>query len=152
MLKSRARMLVHAVLAFAVMGALSACQPAMARDVEARIAAFLAAVRDGTNGSGWDLLRDDVRAAYPGGAAAWVEAIASTDTSALMFSIEDVTVDDYVGCARVTLNPRDAIPFTLYDDALPAPARVASSLSSGPFLICATVGPLPWDAGIHGVG
>lgn len=110
------------------------------------------ALRTGQDGFGWNVLRDWVRSAYPGGGNAWVAAIESTDTSRLTWSIDDVTVDDFVGCANVTLEPREAIPFTLYDDSLPAAARVASSLSSGPFFICATVGPLPCDVGVHGVG
>lgn len=138
-----------------VLVAVAGCTPSLQareRDTEVRIEAFLLALRTGQDGFGWNLLRDWVRAAYPGGGNAWVAAIESTDTSRLTWSIDDVTVDDFVGCARVTLEPRDAIPFTLYDDALPAPARVATSLSSGPFFICATVGPLPWDVGVHGVG
>ena len=122
------------------------------RDTEARIEAFLLSLRTGQDGFGWNLLKDWARAAYPGGGNAWIAAIESTDTSGLTWSIDDVMVDDFVGCARVTLEPRDAIPFTLYDDSLPAAARVATSLSSGPFCICAVVGPLPWDAGIRGVG
>jgi hypothetical protein len=124
-----------------------------ALEAEARIDAFLAAVRDGTNGSGWNLLRNDVRASYPGGGEAWVAAITSADTSGLTWTVDDVVVDDYVGCARVEFGEARAdVPLTLYDARLPAQARVATSLSSGPFHICVTVGPLPIDAGIHGAG
>jgi hypothetical protein len=131
------------------------CQPQelRARDVEARIQAFLDAVRTGSDGFGWNLLEDDVRAAYPGGAEAWIEAIRISDTSDLSWTILDVEVDDFVGCASVDFGRnREGVPFTLYDDSLPARARVASTLERGPFHICATVGPFPWDAGIHGVG
>ena len=135
---------------------MSGCAPSLPNrgaDVEARIDAFLKAVRDGTDGSGWNHLRGDVKAAYPGGGNAWVAAIAQDDPSGLKWTIGEVTVDDFVGCARVDFGEtRGEVPFTLYDDRLPAPARVAISLSSGPFHICATVGPLPFDAGIHGAG
>ena len=111
------------------------------------------ALRTGADGFGWNLLRDDVRRAYPGGAEAWIRAIDSVDTTNLRWSILNVDGDDFVGCANVDVGPdRSALPFTLYDDGLPAQARVASTLERGPFHICATVGPFPWDAGIHGVG
>jgi hypothetical protein len=140
----------------AILASVAACEPsAAARESEARVRidTFLAAVRDGTNGFGWTLLSDDVRAAYPGGGNAWVEAIGSSDRSGLAWTILDVKGEDYRACANVDFGrTREAVPFTLYDDALPGPARVAASLSSGPFHICATTGPFPWDAGIHGVG
>lgn len=137
--------------------AMAACTPPIvadvSRDTEARIQAFLANVRAQTNGSGWEELRAHVREAYPGGRAAWIQAVASSDTSGLTWTIGEITVDDYVGCARVEFGgDRAAVPLTLYDDQLPAPARVATSLSSGPFVICAKVGPLPWDAGVQGIG
>ena len=131
----------------------AACAPASSRAVEARIDGFLAAVRDRTDGFGWDRLRDDVRASYPGGRSAWTAAMGAGDTSGLRWRIEDVSVDDYVGCARVHFDgSRQHVPPALFDDDLPAPARVASDVGDGSFRICATVGPLPFDSGVHGVG
>jgi hypothetical protein len=147
----RLAMVLCGVLAFAV-----GCAPANAareHEVQARIEAFLEALRTGREASGWNLLQDDVRAAYPGGAEAWIQAVRLGDPGGLSWTILDVTVDDFVGCANVDFGrSRDKVPFTLYDDGLPAMARIAASLSAGPFYICATVGPLPWDAGVHGVG
>jgi hypothetical protein len=147
---------VLALLGLVVTAGASACQPSpevRAREVQARLQAFLEALRTGSDGFGWNLLRDDVRAAYPGGAAAWVESIRTTDTRNLTWSILDVTGDDFVGCANVDFGrDRSSVPFTLYDDGLPAEARVAATLEHGPFYMCATIGPLPWDTGIHGVG
>lgn len=147
-----ASLLLAAVLAITA----AACQPSAeqrAREVEARLEAFLTAVRTGRDGFGWNLLRDDVRSAYPGGAAAWIEAIREFDTSVLTWTIDDVDGDDFVGCANVDFGrSRDAVPFTLYDDSLPGPARIAATLERGPFHMCVTIGPLPWQAGVHGVG
>lgn len=132
----------------------AACAPAAREvDVEARIDGFLGAVRDRTDGFGWDRLRDDVRASYPGGQSAWIAAMGAGETSGLRWRIENVFVDDYVGCARVHFDGgRQHVPVALFDDDLPAPARVASDIGDGSFTICATVGPLPFDAGVHGVG
>ena len=111
------------------------------------------AIRSGEDAFGWNLLRGDVREAYPGGSEAWVEAISLADTGGLSWNILEVTVDDFVGCADVDFGPdRDAIPFTLYDDGLPPKARVAATLERGPLHLCATIGPFPWDTGVHGVG
>lgn len=132
----------------------AACVPATrAADVEARIDGFLAAVRDRTEGFGWDRLRDDVRASYPGGRSAWSQAMGASDTGGMTWRVDDVSVDDYVGCARVHFGAsRQHVPPMLFDYRLPAPARVASDIGDGSFWICATVGPLPLDAGVHGVG
>ena len=147
--------LAAALLAILV-AAVGGCQPRpelRARDVEARVQAFLEAVRTGKDAFGWNLLRDDVRAAYPGGSQAWVEAISTTDTRGLTWTILDVTVEEFAGCADVDFGRvRDAVPFTLYDDGLPPKARVAATLERGPLHLCATIGPFPWNTGIHGVG
>jgi hypothetical protein len=82
-----------------------------------------------------------------------MEAVGGRDTSGLTWRIDDVSVDDYMGCARVDFGTsRDSIPITLVDDQLPPMARVASEVAGGVLFICATIGPLPFDAGIHGVG
>jgi hypothetical protein len=139
-----------------VVVSVAACQPtAEAREREARLRldAFLTAVRDGTNGFGWNLLREDVRSAYPGGADAWINALKASGTGDLSWTILDVDGDDFVACANVDFGRDHAVvPFTFYDDQLPGPARIAASLSRGPFHMCVTVGPFPWDTGIHGVG
>ncbi len=122
-------------------------------EVQGRIAEFLVAIRDRADALGWDQLRDDVRASYPGRRAAWIQAMGAGDTSELTWRIDDVSVDDYVGCARVDFGEsRHGVPTTLFDDNLPALARVASPLDKGAFYVCATVGPLPFDTGVHGVG
>lgn len=126
---------------------------ARAPAVDGRIADFLVAIRDRAGSLGWDQLRSDVRASYPGGRPAWLEAIERIDTSPLTWRIANVSVDDYVGCAEVDFGAsREFVPPTLFDEQLPAAARVASPIGDGRFWICATVGPLPFDAGIHGVG
>lgn len=133
----------------------AACVPPTSRAdaVEERIADFLVAVRDRTEGFGWDLLRDDVRTSYPGGRSAWIAAMEASDTGNLRWRIEDVSVDDYVGCARVHFEAgREDVPLTLFDDDLPAMARIAGDVGDGSFWICATVGPLPFDVGVQGVG
>ena len=134
----------------------AACQPtpeAREREVRTRLDVFLTAVRDGTNGFGWNLLHDDVRSAYPGGANAWINAVKTSDTSTLSWTILDIEGDGFVACANVDFGRDHAVvPYTFYDDSLPGPARIAASLSRGPFHMCVTVGPFPWDAGIHGVG
>lgn len=83
------------------------------RDVQARIEAFLVDVREQRGGSGWSHLQGHVQASYPGGQAAWIQAIASSDTSGLTWTIGEVTVDDYVGCARVDFGAdRADVPLT----------------------------------------
>jgi hypothetical protein len=131
-----------------------ACVPrATPSAVEARIEEFLLAVRDQADGIGWDHLRGEVRASYPGGRDAWVRAMGAGDTSRMRWRIEDVSVDDAVGCGRVEFgDSRQHVPSTLFDDRLPALARVASDIGDGRFFICATVAPFPLDGGVHGVG
>ena len=132
-----------------------ACVPETARppEVESRIAEFLSAIRDEADGFGWHHLRDDVRASYPGGRAAWVQAIGAGDTSRLTWRIADVSVDDFMGCATVHFeDSTEHVPVALFDDELPPPARVLTHVGGGAFFTCATTGPFPFDAGVVGVG
>lgn len=151
--RARTRLAIWVVVAATLAAACAFPREANPRDVEARISGFLIAVRDRADGSGWDHLRSDVRASYPGGRSAWIEAVGGRDTSGLTWRIEDVSVDDDIGCARVDFGTsRDSIPTTLFDKQLPPMARVASDVADGVLFICAKIGPLPLDAGIHGVG
>ena len=153
MRQTRTRLAIWVVVAATLAAACALPGRANPRDVEARISGFLIAVRDRADGSGWDHLLGDVRASYPGGRSAWMEAVGGRDTSGLTWQIDDVSVDDYVGCARVDFGTsRDSVPTSLFDKQLPPMARVASDVAAGVLFICATIGPLPLDAGIHGVG
>ena len=145
-----------ALAAVLVLASVAACQPtpeAREREARLRLEAFLAAVRDGRENFGWNLLEEDVRAAFPGGGQGWVDAIRTGDPRALAWTILDVEGDAFVACANVDFGRgREAVPVVFYDQSLPEPARIAASLSRGPFHMCVTVGPFPWDAGIRGVG
>ena len=146
------RVLISLLVACSLLGA-CVSQGARPSEVEARIAEFLIALRDRAEGMGWDHLRGDVRASYPGGQPAWIQAMRAADTGRLSWRIEGASVDDFVGCARVVFgDTAEGVPSALFDDQLPPAARVASRIDDAAFLICATTGPLPLDAGVHGVG
>ena len=142
---------VGALLVVAVGG----CQAPVAdreQDAAAKIDAFLMSVRSGSNAWGWNLLHPDVRAAYPGGGDAWVAEVTIGDEDDLAWEILDVKIDDDLACANVEFADRAVVPFTFYDDTLPPRARIAASLSSGPFHMCVRLGLLPWEGGIQGIG
>jgi len=147
---------LRAGLAVVVTMLLGACgiPAAMKQEaVAAQIEAFLVAVRDGSRGSGWDLLRADVKAAYPGGEAGWLRRIDRGVAARLTWGAIVVDqVDDGVGCGRVRIGlPPAKVPEALHDDELPPPARVANLTDTGEWYLCASIASGS-GSGVHGVG
>lgn len=140
-------------VAFTLAIGLAGCgaPPAAVRDtaVGTRIDAFLRAVRDGTESRGWDHLRADVRDAYPGGRDGWLAALDGVDGQPVGWEILETNGDDYTACSRVRI--LGEVPSALRDPGLPALVRFLAQLDDD-WRICATIGPGPEEAGVHGSG